>query len=145
LKKGCTNFQSLRNYERIIMHSKIIHTKQAPEPIGPYSQAIEANGFIFTSGQIAIDPKNGQVIQGDVAEQAKLVFNNLMAVLKAANSSLNQVVKTTIFLKNMSDFSVVNEVYATFFGEGLPARSTVEVSCLPKDVLVEVDCIAVKK
>lgn len=127
------------------MHRNIIRTKQAPEPIGPYSQAIEANGFIFTSGQIAIDPENGQLIQGDVAEQAQLVFKNLKAVLEAGDSSLNRVVKTTIFLKNMSDFVAVNEVYATFFGEGLPARSTVEVSRLPKDVLVEVDCIAIKK
>ncbi len=126
------------------MERKIIRTGRAPEPIGPYSQAIEAQGFIFTSGQIAIDPQTGSLIQGSVAEQAHLVFKNLQAVLQEAGSSLDSVVKTTIFLKNMDDFAAVNDVYASYFGKGLPARSTVEVSRLPKDVLVEVDCIAVK-
>ncbi len=126
------------------MERKIIRTNQAPEPIGPYSQAIEAQGLIFTSGQIAIDPKTGNLIQGSVTDQAHLVFKNLQAVLREAGSSLDSVVKTTIFLKDMNDFTAVNEVYASYFGKGLPARSTVEVSRLPKDVLVEVDCIAVK-
>jgi len=126
------------------MQRQIIRTSKAPEPIGPYSQAIEANGFIFTSGQIAIDPQTGTLLEGNVEEQAHLVFKNLQAVLEAAESSLDAVVKTTIFLKSMSDFSSVNQVYSEYFGKGLPARSTVEVSRLPKDVLVEVDCIAVK-
>ncbi len=126
------------------MERKIIRTDQAPEPIGPYSQAIEAQGFIFTSGQIAIDPQSSTLIQGSVTDQAHLVFKNLQAVLQEAGSSLDSVVKTTIFLKDMNDFAAVNEVYASYFGKGLPARSTVEVSRLPKDVLVEVDCIAVK-
>lgn len=126
------------------MERKIIRTSAAPEPIGPYSQAIEAQGFIFTSGQIAIDPQSGSLIQGSVTDQAHLVFKNLQAVLQEAGSSLDAVIKTTIFLKDMNDFAAVNDVYASYFGKGLPARSTVEVSRLPKDVLVEVDCIAVK-
>jgi len=126
------------------MQIKHIRTEKAPEPIGPYSQAVEVNDFIFSSGQIAIDPETGTLISGGVAEQADLVFKNLQAVLTAANSSLDRVVKTTIFLQNMSDFTLVNSVYAGYFGKSLPARSTVEVSRLPKDVLVEVDCIAVK-
>ncbi len=127
------------------MKQNSIYTKQAPEPIGPYSQAVEANGFIFTSGQIAIDPENGSLLTGSAAEQVRLVIQNLNAVLESGGSTLNDVVKTTIFLKDMEDFGAVNEVYAEFFGEGLPARSTVEVSRLPKDVLVEIDCIAVKR
>jgi 2-iminobutanoate/2-iminopropanoate deaminase len=126
------------------MLRNIITTEKAPEPIGPYSQAIEANGFIFTSGQIALNPETGALLEGNVSEQATLVFDNLKAVLEAAQSSMDSVVKTTIYLKNMSDFTAVNEVYASYFGKGLPARSTVEVSCLPKNVLVEVDCIAVR-
>ena len=126
------------------MTKKNINTTKAPEPIGPYSQAIHANDFVFTSGQIAIDPATGNLIEGDVAEQALQVLKNLEAVLSEAGTSLENVVKTTIYLKNMSDFSVVNAVYADFFGKGLPARSTVEVSKLPLDVLVEIDCIAIQ-
>lgn len=127
------------------MKHKLIRTDMAPEPIGPYSQATEYNGMIFTSGQIAIDPQTGQLIDGDVRQQADLVFKNLQAVLKAANSSLAQVIKTTIFLSDMSEFAIVNEVYAKYFNEALPARSTVEVGRLPKDVSVEVDCIAYRE
>ncbi len=127
------------------MQRNNIYTKKAPEPIGPYSQAIEANGFIFTSGQIAINPETGSLLTGSAAEQVRLVIENLKAVLESGGSALNNVVKTTIFLKDMEDFGAVNEVYAEFFGEGLPARSTVEISRLPKDVLVEIDCIAVKR
>jgi len=126
------------------MSIKSIKSENAPAPIGPYSQAVESNGFIFTSGQISIDPKTNELIEGSVAEQAKRVFENLKAVLQAAGSGLDKVVKTTIFLQSMSDFAAVNEVYAQYFNVSLPARSTVEVSCLPKNVLVEVDCIAVK-
>ncbi len=123
---------------------KIIKTDGAPAPIGPYSQAMESNGLIFTSGQIAIDPATNQLIEGGVEAQAERVFENLKAVLQAAGSDLEHVVKTTIYLKNMDDFVRVNEIYARYFGKALPARSTVEVSRLPKDVLIEVDCIAEK-
>ena len=126
------------------MSIKTIKSENAPAPIGPYSQAVESSGFIFTSGQISIDPKTNELIEGSVAEQAKLVFENLKAVLQAAGSGLDKVVKTTIFLQNMSDFAAVNEIYAQYFNVSLPARSTVEVSSLPKNVLVEVDCIAIK-
>lgn len=126
------------------MSKKIINTTKAPAPIGPYSQAILANGFLFTSGQIAIDSATGNIIDGSVADQARQVLKNLEAVLSAGGTTLDNVVKTTIYLKNMSDFNVVNDVYADFFGKGLPARSTVEVSKLPKDVLVEIDCIAIQ-
>lgn len=127
------------------MDIKNIKTKDAPEPIGPYSQAIESNGFIFTSGQIAIIPSTGQLLDGDVAEQTRLVMDNLSAVLSAAGSEMDQVVKTTIYLNNMDDFPQVNTVYAEYFNQTPPARSTVEVSRLPKNVLVEIDCIAIKK
>lgn len=126
------------------MLKKIIYSDQAPEPIGPYSQAIQFNNLIFTSGQIAFDPKTGQLITGNVEQQTKLVLNNLNEVLKAAGSSLDSVIKTTIFLKDMGDFAKVNEIYSEYFGTSKPARSTVEVSRLPKDVLIEIDCIAVK-
>jgi 2-iminobutanoate/2-iminopropanoate deaminase len=124
---------------------KIVQTKLAPEPIGPYSQAIESNGLIFTSGQIAIEPSTNALIEGDVVAQARQVFENLKAVLEAAGSDLNHVVKTTIFLKDMNDFTRVNEIYASYFGQAAPARSTVQVARLPKDVFIEVDCIAEKK
>jgi len=124
---------------------KKIKTEKAPSPIGPYSQATEINGFIFTSGQIAIDPQTGNLKDGSVSEQARQVFENLKAVLEAAQSSMDLAVKTTIFLKNMDDFGLVNTIYEEYFGKALPARSTIEVSRLPKDVLIEVDCIAIKK
>jgi 2-iminobutanoate/2-iminopropanoate deaminase len=127
------------------MEINSIHTSDAPEPIGPYSQAIESNGFIFTSGQIAINPLTGELVQKDVIEQTRTVIENLKAVLKAANSGLEQVVKTTIYLKDMDDFPNVNTVYAEYFSQTQPARSTVEVSRLPKNVLIEIDCIATKK
>jgi len=123
---------------------KIIESNKAPAPIGPYSQAMEANGFIFTSGQIAIDPETNQLIEGDAAVQIKQVLENLKHVLQAAGVSLENVVKTTIYIKNMDDFSTINDVYAIYFSTTPPARSTVEVARLPKDVLVEIDCIAVK-
>ncbi|HID38572.1 MAG TPA: RidA family protein [Calditrichaeota bacterium] len=126
------------------MAVKFIKSQNAPAPIGPYSQAIEVNGFIFTSGQIALTP-TADLVDGDIVAQARQVFENLKEVLNAAGSDLDHVVKTTIYLQNMSDFTKVNEVYAGYFGRSLPARSTIEVSRLPKDVLVEVDCIAVKK
>ncbi len=121
---------------------KIIHSKRAPEPIGPYSQAIQLDNLIFTSGQVAIDPETGNLINGDVKIQTKRVLENLRAVLEEAGASLDTVVKTTIYLKQMDDFAVVNEIYAGYFNRSLPARSTIEVARLPKDVLIEIDCIA---
>jgi 2-iminobutanoate/2-iminopropanoate deaminase len=121
---------------------QVIATNDGPKAIGPYSQAIKANGFIFVSGQIALDPATQQLIAGDVAAQTERVLQNLTAILGAAGSSLPQVVKTTVFLKNMSDFAAMNEVYGRHFSDAPPARSTVEVARLPKDVLVEIDVIA---
>jgi 2-iminobutanoate/2-iminopropanoate deaminase len=122
---------------------EIISTPDAPKAIGPYSQGIRANGFIFVSGQVAIDPATQQVITGDVAAQTARVIQNLSEILEAAGSGLGKVVRTTVFLKNMNDFAAMNEVYGKYFSAAPPARSTVEVSRLPKDVLVEIDVIAV--
>ena len=121
---------------------EVIATNDGPKAIGPYSQAIKANGLVFLSGQIALDPATQQLISGDVAAQTERVLQNLAGILKAAGSSLQQVVKTTVFLKNMSDFAAMNEVYGRYFTEAPPARSTVEVARLPKDVLVEIDVVA---
>jgi 2-iminobutanoate/2-iminopropanoate deaminase len=121
---------------------EVIATNDGPKAIGPYSQAIKANGLVFLSGQIALDPATQQLISGDVAAQTERVLQNLAGILTAAGSSLQQVVKTTVFLKNMSDFAAMNEVYGRYFTEAPPARSTVEVARLPKDVLVEIDVIA---
>jgi len=121
---------------------KIINTDKAPAAIGPYSQAVVANGFVFCSGQIPLKP-DGLLVEGGALVQAEQVLDNLAAVLDAAGTDLTKVVKITIFLANMDDFAVVNEVYASYFlGENKPARATVEVSRLPKDVLVEMDCVA---
>jgi 2-iminobutanoate/2-iminopropanoate deaminase len=121
---------------------EVITTSDGPQAIGPYSQAIRANGFVFVSGQVAIDPANQQVIAGDVAAQTERVLQNLTGILKAAGSSLDKVVRSTVFLKNMGDFAAMNEVYGKHFSTTPPARSTVEVARLPKDVLVEIDVIA---
>ena len=121
---------------------EIVATDNAPKAIGPYSQAIKANGFISVSGQIAFDPATQQIIDGDVAAQTDRVLQNLSAILAAAGSSLAQVVKTSVFLKNMSDFAAMNEVYARRFPDAPPARSTVAAAGLPRDVLVEIDVIA---
>lgn len=120
----------------------VVAAKDAPQAIGPYSQAIKANGFVFASGQIAIDPVSGQIIAGDVAAQTERVLKNLEAILKAAGTGLDKVVRTTVFLKNMGDFAAMNEVYGRFWKSAPPARSTVEVARLPKDVAVEIDVIA---
>lgn len=124
------------------MSKKIILTQNAPQPIGPYSQAVRVGNFLFCSGQIALDPASGQVISEDVMEQTKKVMENLNAVLNAGGSKWDSVVKTTIFLKSMNDFPKVNEIYGSYFKQNPPARSTVEVSRLPKDVLVEIELIA---
>ena len=120
----------------------IVSTTNAPAAIGPYSQATKIGNFVFTSGQIPIDPATGQVVAGSVEEQTRLVLTNLTAVLEAAGTSLDKVVKTTVFIKNMNDFAAINAVYATFFTNEPPARSCVEVARLPKDVLVEIEAIA---
>ena len=122
---------------------EIISTENAPGAIGPYSQAIKTNGMVFVSGQIPIDPATGEFVSHEVAEQTEQVFKNLVAVLDAAGASLNDVVKTTVFLADMSDFSVMNEVYGRYFDSNKPARATVQAARLPRDAKVEIDCIAV--
>ncbi len=121
---------------------EVIRTAHAPQAIGPYSQAIRANGFIFCSGQVALDPQTQQLVEGDIAVQTERVLKNLEGVLAAAGSGLSKAVKTTVFLKDMNEFGKMNEVYGRFFKESAPARSTVEVARLPKDVRVEIDVIA---
>lgn len=123
---------------------KIISTDKAPAAIGPYSQAIEVNGMIFTSGVIPIDPATGELVSGGIEVQAEQAIGNLAALLKEAGSSTSQVVKTTVFIKDMNDFAKVNEVYAKYFTSDFPARSCVEVARLPKDVLIEIEAIAEK-
>lgn len=122
----------------------IICSTNAPKPVGPYSQAVESGGFVFCSGQISIDPKTDQVFNGPVEQQAEQVLKNIQAVLKEAGLTLNNVVKSTIFLTNMNDFQAVNEVYSRYFIEQTPARSTIAVSALPKGVNVEIEVIAKK-
>ena len=124
---------------------KEIKTGKAPGAIGPYSQGIRIDDLIFTSGQIPIHPATGEIVSNGIEEQAKQVFENLSAVLEAAGTSLSQVVKTTVFLKDMNDFAKVNEIYGTYFSQPYPARSCVQVSRLPKDVLIEVEAIAIAK
>ena len=119
-----------------------VATDRGPQAIGPYSQAIRANGFIFLSGQIPLDPKTQEVVKGDVSVQTERVLENLKAVVEAAGSSLQRVAKTTVFLADMDDFAAMNEVYSRYFAAHKPARSTVEVSRLPKNVRVEIDLIA---
>src|SRR5271165_964825 len=121
---------------------QVIATDRGPKAIGPYSQAIKANGLVFLSGQIPLDPATQQLVSGDVATQTERVLQNISGILKAAGTSLARAVKTTVFLKNMSDFAAMNEVYGRHFTAEPPARSTVEVARLPKDVLVEIDVIA---
>ena len=127
------------------MPLKTIKTDKAPAAIGPYSQGIVANGFLFTAGQIALDPSTGQIIEGDIKAQTDRVLKNLTEVLTAAGASWKDVVKTTVFLHDMNDFPAVNETYARMIGDARPARSTVQVSGLPRGVLVEIDAIAVAK
>jgi 2-iminobutanoate/2-iminopropanoate deaminase len=122
---------------------KILSTDAAPKAIGPYSQAVMAGGFLFTAGQIALDPATMQVVEGGVPEQTERVFQNLQAVLASANLRFADVVKTTVFLRDMADFTAMNEVYARYMGDHRPARSTVAVAGLPRDVLVEIEMVAV--
>lgn len=126
------------------MNKTIISTEKSPAAIGPYSQAVEVNGIIYTSGMIPVVPATGEIVEGDVEAQTKQVFENLKALLGAAGSGLDKVFKTTVFIKDMNDFGAINAVYATFFDGDYPARSCVEVARLPKDVLIEVEVIALK-
>lgn len=119
-----------------------IQTEQAPLAIGPYSQAIKANGFVFLSGQIPLVPETMQIIEGGIQEQTERVFANIAAVLSASGSALDKVVKTTVFLSDMNDFAAMNEIYARYFGDHRPARSTVQAARLPRDVRVEIEVIA---
>jgi 2-iminobutanoate/2-iminopropanoate deaminase len=121
---------------------EIIQTDRAPQAIGPYSQAIRANGFVFASGQIPLDPVTMQIVDGDIRTQTDRVLNNVKAVLEAAGSSIERVVKTTVFLADMNDFAAMNEIYATFFSTTKPARSTVQAARLPRDVQIEIEVIA---
>lgn len=127
------------------MSLRTIHSEQAPAAIGPYAQATIANGFLFTAGQIALDPGTMQIVEGDVVVQSERVMANLGAVLAAAGCSWADVVKTTVFLKDMADFPRMNDVYARHLGDARPARSTVQVAGLPRNVLVEIDLVAVVK
>lgn len=124
------------------MMKAVVNTNNAPAAIGPYSQAIKIGSLVFTSGQIPIDPATGEIVPGDVEAQTLQVLKNLEAVLVAAGSSLDKVVKTILFIKDMNNFAAINEVYAGFFWEAPPARSTVEVARLPKDVLIEIEAVA---
>jgi 2-iminobutanoate/2-iminopropanoate deaminase len=121
---------------------EVIATPNAPQAIGPYSQAIRANGFIFVSGQIPINPATQHIVEGGVAEQTEQVLANLEAILKAAGSGLEKIVRTTVYLKDMNEFAAMNDVYERFFPQRPPARSTIEAARLPKDVRVEIDAIA---
>lgn len=123
----------------------VVKTDKAPQAIGPYSQAIEVNGMVYTSGVVPIDPATGDVVEGDVRVQAARVFDSMKALLEAAGSDCESVVKTTVFIKDMNDFGALNEIYAEYFTGVFPARSCVEVARLPKDVLIEMEAIAIKK
>jgi 2-iminobutanoate/2-iminopropanoate deaminase len=120
----------------------VILTARGPKPIGPYSQAVKSNGFLFVSGQIALDPLSGEFVGVDIRQQTERVFENLKAILEASGASFHHVVKTTVFLKDMNDFAAMNEVYARCFTAAPPARSTVQAARLPKDALVEIEVIA---
>jgi 2-iminobutanoate/2-iminopropanoate deaminase len=126
------------------MSNQKIFTEKAPKPIGPYSQGIIVDGrFVYTAGQVAIDPATNQVVEGDIKAQTRQVLKNIEAVLRAANASMDSVVKTTVFLKDFNDFAAMNEVYAEFFSGSAPARSTVEVGRLPRDLKIEIEAVAV--
>lgn len=130
--------------KRVMQMHKAVNTDNAPAAIGPYSQAIDTGIFIFTSGQIPIDPSTGEVVNGGIKEQTAQVLENLKKVLEAAGSSMEKVVKTTVFIKDLKDFSAMNEIYARYFSQPYPARSCIEVNRLPKDVLIEIEAVALK-
>jgi 2-iminobutanoate/2-iminopropanoate deaminase len=120
----------------------IVLTDKGPKPIGPYSQAVKSNGFLFASGQVSLDPRSNEFVGGDIRQQTERVMENIKGILEAGGVHLNHVVKTTVFLKDMDDFAAMNEVYGKFFAAAPPARSTVQVARLPKDALVEIEVIA---
>jgi len=124
------------------MKREAVQTDRAPKAIGPYEQAIKVDGFVFTAGQIPLDPKSGKIVEGGIAAQTRQVLENLKGVLIASGSSMDRVVKATVFLKNMADFAAMNEVYAQYLGKSKPARSTVAVAELPRGALVEIDLVA---
>lgn len=126
----------------IEMNKQEVKTNNAPAAIGAYSQGIQAGNLVFASGQIPVDPATGEVVSGGIAEQARQAIENMKAVMQAANASLDDVIKTTVFIKNMADFGVINDIYASYFKAPFPARSCVEVARLPKDVLIEIEAIA---
>lgn len=125
------------------MKQQIIATDNAPKAIGPYSQAVKYNGLVFLSGQIPLDPATGQIVEGGIAEQTARVLDNLKAVLEASGSSLDRVLKTSVFLKDMGEFAAMNEVYARYFSANPPARATVEAARLPRDVRIEIEAVAI--
>jgi 2-iminobutanoate/2-iminopropanoate deaminase len=120
----------------------VVLTERGPKPIGPYSQAIKSGGFLFASGQVALDPRSNEFLAGDIRQQTERVLENVKAILEAGGANLHHVVKTTVFLKDMNDFAAMNEVYGKYFSAAPPARSTVQVARLPKDALVEIEVIA---
>ena len=126
------------------MEKEVVYSTEAPKPIGPYSQAVWAGDTLFVSGQIALDPASGELIQGNIETETKVVLNNVKAILDKAGIGFSNIVKTSIFLKNMDDFAAVNAVYASYFTSDFPARETVQVSKLPKDVTVEISVIAIR-
>ncbi|MBI2846074.1 MAG: RidA family protein [Chloroflexi bacterium] len=127
------------------MEKRIVHTAKAPQAQGPYSQGVEGGGYIFAAGQIGVDPHSGELIAGDIATQTRQALNNLSAVLEAGGGSLDRVVKTTVFLTNLDDFAAMNSVYAEFFPADPPARSTVQVTRLPRGGLVEIEAVALRR
>ncbi len=127
------------------MSKRIVRTDQAPQAIGPYSQAVVAGGFVYVAGQLALDPHTGQLVPGDIRIQTKRVMDNVKAILEGAGSSLANVVKTTIFLRDLNDFGAMNEIYGSYFQEDPPARSTVQVAKLPRDGAVEIEVVALVK
>ncbi|MHB8733233.1 MAG: RidA family protein [bacterium] len=127
------------------MSKRIVRTEEAPQAIGPYSQAVVAGGFVYAAGQLALDPHTGQLVPGDVRIQTKRVMENIKAILESAGSSLANVVKTTVFLRDLNDFSAMNEIYGSYFQEDPPARSTVQVAKLPRDGAVEIEVVALAK
>jgi 2-iminobutanoate/2-iminopropanoate deaminase len=135
--------KSVKNIKEKNMKKKVIQTEKAPKAIGPYSQAIQAGNFLFLSGQIPLDPVTGELVKGDIRQQARRVLENLKGVLGSQKLSMEDVVKVTIFLKDMGNFNQVNEVYATYFPSSPPARSTVEVSRLPRDADLEIEAIVI--
>jgi 2-iminobutanoate/2-iminopropanoate deaminase len=140
--RRCDRIAATYYKEVFLMNREPVHTDKAPKAIGPYEQAIKANGMVYTSGQIPIDPKTGNFVPGGIKEQTRQVLENLQAVLQTAGSSLDRVVKATVFLKRISDFGAMNEIYAEYLGGAKPARSTVAVADLPRDALIEIDLVA---